>query len=176
MPLVRKFMETLPQREALLQQARELLTDPICSTEGLYQHVGECWNDALQMIFLYTDGIKEKVQKELLHGDLSVMAKRIKGFPQGTVSVGRIKRYLETMRSRFSRQILNQHAMEKNSTLKYGPYRAAGTNALAGAVLGMYPAVLEGNIPIGIKTPEEVCEKNYAESYNGFFRCSSYLY
>lgn len=38
---------------------------PLCDSEGFYQHEGECWNDALQMLFLYSDGFKELVQKKL---------------------------------------------------------------------------------------------------------------
>lgn len=40
---------------------------PLCDTEGFYQHYGECWNDSLQMIFLFMDGVKEKVQYDLFH-------------------------------------------------------------------------------------------------------------
>jgi len=38
---------------------------PLCDSEGFYNHMGECWNDALQMIFLNSDAFKEKVQSSL---------------------------------------------------------------------------------------------------------------
>ncbi len=38
---------------------------PLCDSEGFYNHEGECWNDVLQMIFLYSDGVRETVQKKL---------------------------------------------------------------------------------------------------------------
>jgi hypothetical protein len=37
-----------------------------CDSEGFYQHLGECWNDSIQMIFLFSDGLKEIVQPALL--------------------------------------------------------------------------------------------------------------
>jgi len=37
----------------------------LCDSEGFYQHSGECWNDAIQMVFLFTDGLKEVIQKKL---------------------------------------------------------------------------------------------------------------
>ena len=41
-------------------------SDARCDSEGFYQHLGECWNDSIQMIFLFSDGIKEIVQPALL--------------------------------------------------------------------------------------------------------------
>ena len=38
---------------------------PKCNSEGYYQHTGQCWHDALQMIFIWSDGLKETVQKSL---------------------------------------------------------------------------------------------------------------
>lgn len=37
----------------------------ICDSEGFYQHTGQCWSDAIQMIFLWSDGLKEVVQHRL---------------------------------------------------------------------------------------------------------------
>ena len=37
-------------------------TDVICDPIGFSQHTGECWNDALQQIFLFSDGLKDVVQ------------------------------------------------------------------------------------------------------------------
>jgi hypothetical protein len=41
-------------------------SDARCDSEGFYQHLGECWNDSIQMIFLFSDGFKEIVQPALL--------------------------------------------------------------------------------------------------------------
>lgn len=43
---------------------------PICTSEGFYQHSGQCWSDALQMLMLYTDGIKEFTQEKLATQDV----------------------------------------------------------------------------------------------------------
>jgi hypothetical protein len=41
-------------------------SDARCDSEGFYQHLGECWNDSIQMVFLFSDGLKEIVQPALL--------------------------------------------------------------------------------------------------------------
>ena len=41
-------------------------SDARCDSEGFYQHLGECWNDSIQMTFLFSDGFKEIVQPALL--------------------------------------------------------------------------------------------------------------
>ena len=43
---------------------------PICDSIGFFQHYGECWNDTLQMILLYTDGLKEITQPILYNKDI----------------------------------------------------------------------------------------------------------
>lgn len=43
---------------------------PLCTSEGFYQHSGECWSDAFQMIMLYTDGMKEFTQVKLANEDV----------------------------------------------------------------------------------------------------------
>ncbi len=39
---------------------------PLCDSEGFYQHVGECWSDALQQVILNADGLKEVMQTRLI--------------------------------------------------------------------------------------------------------------
>lgn len=36
-----------------------------CDSQGFYQHWGECWNDAIQMMFLFSDKLKEVIQQKL---------------------------------------------------------------------------------------------------------------
>ena len=57
----------LLKQQTLEEKVKQLFDTqgPLCNSEGFYNHEGECWNDALQMIFLYSDGIKEMVQKKL---------------------------------------------------------------------------------------------------------------
>ncbi len=43
---------------------------PLCTSEGFYQHRGECWSDSFQMIMLYTDGIKEFTQEKLANEEI----------------------------------------------------------------------------------------------------------
>jgi hypothetical protein len=42
-------------------------TKTYCADTSFTNHTGECWHDSLTMIFCYTDGIKEMVQKKLLN-------------------------------------------------------------------------------------------------------------
>jgi hypothetical protein len=42
-----------------------------CDSTGFFQHYGECWNDSLQMILLYTDGIKELTQPILFNTEIT---------------------------------------------------------------------------------------------------------
>jgi ankyrin repeat protein len=44
---------------------------PLCNSEGFYQHSGQCWSDAIQMLMLYTDGIKEVIQPKLALAEVS---------------------------------------------------------------------------------------------------------
>ena len=48
-----------------LQRIRTIYNGAKCDSEGFYQHSGECWNDAIQMMFLFSDKLKEVVQKKL---------------------------------------------------------------------------------------------------------------
>ena len=38
-----------------------------CNKRGFKQHEGECWNDTIQTLMCFTDGIKETIQRKLLN-------------------------------------------------------------------------------------------------------------
>lgn len=38
---------------------------PVCDNIGFHQHEGECWHDAIQMIFCFSDSTKDVVQEKL---------------------------------------------------------------------------------------------------------------
>jgi hypothetical protein len=57
--LLRLLQEPPPLQELAEWQG------PLCDSIGFFQHYGECWSDAIQMLILYTDGLKEHVQPRL---------------------------------------------------------------------------------------------------------------
>ena len=52
------------EKNAILH-IKNIYKGALCDSEGFYQHSGECWNDATQMVFLFSDGLKEIIQKKL---------------------------------------------------------------------------------------------------------------
>ena len=55
-----------------LSQIKTKYTGAKCDSEGFYQHEGECWNDAIQMVFLFSDGLKEVVQEKLANNEVDI--------------------------------------------------------------------------------------------------------
>jgi hypothetical protein len=92
-------------------------TPYICSSEGFYQHTGECANDSIQMVLCFCDHFKEIVQETLIKGDLS--------------KAGKHTSYVAAFQRRFVRHYLNEHA-------NTGKYRASGANALTAAIAAKY--------------------------------------
>ena len=56
-----------------LDYVKQNYTGAKCDSEGFYQHSGECWNDAIQMVFLWTDGLKEVVQEKLAKSEIKTI-------------------------------------------------------------------------------------------------------
>jgi hypothetical protein len=55
-----------------LSQIKTKFKGAMCDSEGFYQHEGECWNDAIQMVFLFSDGLKEVVQEKLANNEVDI--------------------------------------------------------------------------------------------------------
>lgn len=55
-----------------LSQIKSKFKGAICDSEGFYQHEGECWNDAIQMMLLFSDGLKEVVQEKLANNEIDI--------------------------------------------------------------------------------------------------------
>jgi hypothetical protein len=61
-----------PNTQNAISQIKTKYTGALCDSEGFYQHFGECWNDAISMIFLFTDGLKEVVQEKMAMNDINI--------------------------------------------------------------------------------------------------------
>ena len=55
--------------------------ETVCFKYGFKQHLGECWNDAIQMFFCFQDGIREIIQPKLysLHPENIIRLAEFKG-------------------------------------------------------------------------------------------------
>ena len=58
--------------QTALSQIKTSFKGAMCDSEGFYQHEGECWNDAIQMVFLFSDGLKEVVQEKLAKNEIDI--------------------------------------------------------------------------------------------------------
>jgi hypothetical protein len=135
----------------------------MCDSEGFYQHLGECWNDSIQMIFLFTDRIKEVVQPALF--DPTFQTKLMSIIEDETnreyfIVSGKEKdeiieemkgaaiKYFNILKKRFMRHHMNElnkreHLCDKESNDDHKIFlkmsrisRAAGKNGILAAALG----------------------------------------
>lgn len=65
----KKYIE-LKQRGGLTkEEIQEKIIDlePKCFTSNFSQHLGECWNDSIQMLICFSDKIKSSIQRKLFN-------------------------------------------------------------------------------------------------------------
>ncbi len=71
-----------------------------CDSIGFFQHYGECWNDCIQMMLLFTDGIKELTQPFLYYSVITTDYVSTK-LPNHLIELGYV--YLTSLQRRFKR-------------------------------------------------------------------------
>lgn len=113
----------------LLEEARAVFATqgPLCDSEGFYQHRGECWSDALQMIYIFADGFKEIIQPFLLNTTFT---------PTDFESI-----YFQNVQKRFARHYLAENekrtsGMMNTTVSKLPRYRAKGVEGIGAAAAG----------------------------------------
>ena len=84
---------------------------PICDFIGFSQHKGECWNDTIQEIFLFADGLKEVTQPLIYNLDTryDVLSELVSSrlYPDGNLNaekqntVDKLVKYITLMKIRF---------------------------------------------------------------------------
>ncbi len=150
--------------DSLLTQAQEKykVKKELCDSEGFYQHLGECWHDAFQMILFFADTYKEitqpffinnKITKELiLHNSLGNLDAKPEDFPELSNYTELFRIYFERVQRRFLRHYLMESERknilatcdpggEPGETAKQqllniaGKYRQRGKNAVESAFL-----------------------------------------
>lgn len=69
--LVKPFLSNSEQKDVNVALMKHTFKGPICDDEGFSQHKGECWNDTLQEIFFFSDGLKDITQSLFYNLDTS---------------------------------------------------------------------------------------------------------
>lgn len=126
----------------------------ICDSTGFFQHYGECWNDSLQMILLYTDGIKELTQPILFNTEITQewVESRVSDDAKGTILPRYMYYYLRALQRRFKRHYSTEVAVRRLKATcdldddemrkaKLGIelfYRRRGANAVQSAIYGSF--------------------------------------
>ena len=126
----------------------------ICDSVGFFQHFGECWNDSLQMILLFTDGIKELTQPLLYNTEITRawVDAHIDEKAKGTRLSHYMFYYLRALQRRFKRHYTTETAVrhlketcdlgdEEMRKAKLGIelyYRRVGVDAVQSAMYGSF--------------------------------------
>jgi hypothetical protein len=69
--LVKPFLTNNERLDINIARMRHEFKGPICDNSGFNQHKGECWNDTLQEIFFFSDGLKDITQPLFYNLDTS---------------------------------------------------------------------------------------------------------
>jgi hypothetical protein len=92
----------------------------VCDTIGYKQHLGECWSDSIQQIFMFADGFKETTQDYLYNTPFSTIERKVaemvkmynKEVRDDLQDTG--TRYLQYMQERFINHYDSLHSKEPN--------------------------------------------------------------
>jgi hypothetical protein len=153
-PFFAQFARKKGEREATIAHAAASFAARglMCDTEGYYQHQGECWNDTVQMLLMFTDGIKEVTQPLFLSTTGEDLV------PAAAANRKNLVVYMDTIRHRFARHYLNEIDRRDRCDMR-GSRRARGLNTFTGAT-----AV--GAAPLGGVARELSTEKTYKYGHN----------
>lgn len=110
--LVKPFLPKNDQQYMNIALMQHSFKGPICDDEGYSQHKGECWNDTLQEIFFFSDGIKDHTQQLFYDLDTSteyltnlVSSRLFSDTDELTVAeqntVSKLVKYIRLMKIRF---------------------------------------------------------------------------
>ncbi len=126
--LSRSFLENENQKELNIALNIGEFKGPICDFIGFSQHKGECWNDTLQEIFLFADGLKEVTQSLIYNLDTryDVLSKLVSSrlYPESELNteklntVNKLVKYITLMKVRFVTHY-NFLTVARNETKKH---------------------------------------------------------
>lgn len=138
---------------------------PLCNSEGFYQHTGQCWSDAIQMIMLYADGIKEFTQPRLALEEINkeeitskftdIVKAKLTSYGLGLELVERniqaIYSYFTSVQARFQRHYI----AESQRLLLLGPLDCADYDKIGRDALEEIKAISKGSRSknIGVNKP-----------------------
>lgn len=110
--LVKPFLSNNNQKYMNIALMQHSFKGPLCDDEGFSQHKGECWNDTLQEVFFFSDGIKDITQQLFYDLDTSdeylnkLVSSRL--FPDSAEltakeqdTVSKLVKYIRLMKIRF---------------------------------------------------------------------------